>query len=81
MNDRENLYTRLIEYSKSMAYPFHMPGHKRHKLSMMDPYRFDLTEIDGFDNLHDAEGILKQEEERAADLYGSSETHMMINGS
>ena len=81
MNDRENLYTRLIEYSKGRAYPFHMPGHKRHKLSMMDPYRFDLTEIDGFDNLHDAEGILKQEEERAADLYGSSETHMMINGS
>lgn len=81
MNDRENLYTKLIEYSEGVSYPFHMPGHKRHKLSMMDPYRFDLTEIDGFDNLHDAEGILKQEEERAADLYGSSETHMMINGS
>lgn len=77
----KNLYERLIEYAHSEAYPFHMPGHKRRLLSMEDPYRFDLTEIDGFDNLHEAKGILRWEQERAARLYGSEETHFMVNGS
>ena len=76
-----NLYTKLIEYGKGAAYPFHMPGHKRQMMTMEDPYRFDLTEIDGFDNLHDAEDILQWEQERAARLYESSETHFMVYGS
>lgn len=78
---KENLYHQLIEYSKGRAYPFHMPGHKRRMMAMEDPYRFDLTEIDGFDNLHDAGDILKWEQDRAAGLYGSEETHFMVNGS
>ena len=77
----ENLYDKLISYSKSEAYPFHMPGHKRQLLSMEDPYRFDLTEIDGFDNLHDAEDILLREQERVARLYGAEESYFMVNGS
>lgn len=80
MRDSE-LYTRLIEYSRSRAYPFHMPGHKRQMMAMEDPYRFDLTEIDGFDNLHGAEDLLKRAQEQAAFLYGSEESHFMVNGS
>lgn len=80
MRDSE-LYTRLIEYSRSRAYPFHMPGHKRQMMVMEDPYRFDLTEIDGFDNLHEAENLLKRAQEQAALLYGSEESHFMVNGS
>ena len=78
---KNNLYHKLIEYSRSDAYPFHMPGHKRRLLSMEDAYRFDLTEIDGFDNLHDAEDILQMEQERVARLYGADESHFMVNGS
>lgn len=48
---------------------------------MEDPYRFDLTEIDGFDNLHEAENLLKRAQEQAASLYGSEESHFMVNGS
>lgn len=81
MNDFKNLYEKLIEYSRTSAYPFHMPGHKRQMMFMENPYRFDLTEIDGFDNLHEAGGILKEEQERAARLYGSEETHFVVNGS
>ena len=77
----EKLYEKLIEYSQSRAYPFHMPGHKRQMMFMENPYSFDLTEIDGFDNLHDASGILKEEQERAAALYGAEESHFMVNGS
>ena len=80
MRDSE-LYTQLIEYSRSRAYPFHMPGHKRQMMAMEDPYRFDLTEIDGFDNLHGAENLLKRAQEQAASLYGSEESHFMVNGS
>ena len=76
-----SLYEKLTEYCASDVYPFHMPGHKRRACSMQDPFSFDITEIDGFDNLHHAEGILKEARERAADLYHSSETHFLVNGS
>ena len=76
-----DLYNALISYSDSDAYPFHMPGHKRRLGSMPDPFSFDITEIDGFDNLHHAAGILARAQERAAQLYSSSETHFLVNGS
>lgn len=53
-----SLYEQLIEYCASDAYPFHMPGHKRRAGAMQDPFTFDITEIDGFDDLHHASGIL-----------------------
>ena len=76
-----NLYYKLTQYISSDAYPFHMPGHKRRAAHLCDPSLIDLTEIDGFDNLHHAEGILQEAQERAAKLYGSSETHFLVNGS
>ena len=36
-----------------------------------DEMKIDITEIEGFDNLHHAEGILKEEQEFAANLYGT----------
>ncbi len=75
------LYDALLAYADSDAYPLHMPGHKRQLGGMCDPFKIDITEIDGFDNLHHAEGILKEAMERAAKLYGSQETHFLVNGS
>ncbi len=75
------LYDELVRYCGSDAYPFHMPGHKRRLGQMKDPFSFDITEIDGFDNLHHAEGILLEAEKRAARLYGAEETHFLVNGS
>ena len=43
--------------------------------------RLDITEIDGFDNLHDPEGILKDAEEKAAALYGADSCYYSVNGS
>lgn len=77
----EDLYDTLKKYSKTDAYPFHMPGHKRHLGNMVNPYSIDITEIEGFDDLHHAEGILKELEEKAAQLYKTEETHLLINGS
>lgn len=77
----ETVSEALTQYSRSNAYPFHMPGHKRQKSGLLNPYQIDITEIDGFDNLHHAEGILLEAQKRAARLYGAEETHFLINGS
>lgn len=72
---------RLEEYAQSNIYPFHMPGHKRKWRTAADPYAIDITEIDGFDNLHHAEEVLKDAQERAAELYGSRQAYYLVNGS
>ena len=77
----EELDLKLESYGKSDYYPFHMPGHKRAVILDTDPYSMDITEIDGFDNLHASEGILKDAQERAAKLYDSRHTYYLVNGS
>lgn len=81
------LLERLTEYAGSDAYPFHMPGHKRREITdgipggFPDPYGIDITEIDGFDNLHHAEGILKDAMDEAAAIYGTDRSWYLVNGS
>ena len=48
----------LCKLASSDMYPLHMPGHKRRLDCDINPYTYDITEIDGFDNLHAAEGII-----------------------
>lgn len=84
---RENLLvSRLRKYSESDFYPFHMPGHKRQVehtflAGFPNPYTIDITEIEGFDNLHHPEGILKASMEWAAEVYGTAKTYYLVNGS
>ena len=81
------LYDKLKRYSESDYYGFHMPGHKRRGIlgeageGTSLPYGIDITEIDGFDDLHHARGILKEAQERAAAVYRAEETHFLVNGS
>lgn len=72
---------KLTEYKNTDIYPFHMPGHKRAELPFPNPYSIDITEIDGFDNLHHAVDILKEAQQRAADLYGAKRSFYLVNGS
>ena len=76
-----NLYEKLLEYGKSDYYPFHMPGHKRNVKMDMLPYQIDITEIDGFDNLHEPEEIIAEELEKARELYGTRKSYFTVNGS
>ena len=75
------LYNKLKKYSSGDMYPFHMPGHKRNPVISYIPSDIDITEIDGFDNLHHAEGILKNAMEEAAEYYGARRTWYLVNGS
>ena len=56
----EKLYKKLKQYSTTDYYPYHMPGHKRRMFGELpeEIIETDITEIDGFDNLHQSEGIL-----------------------
>lgn len=75
------LLEKLKQYGSSDYYPLHMPGHKRHISHFGDPFAIDITEIDGFDNLHHAQGILLEAQKRAAQLYGAEESFYLVNGS
>ena len=82
----QTLYDKLAAYGQSDFYPYHMPGHKRNHgmgipYALSESFKIDITEIDGFDNLHHPEGIIKQVQERAAKLYGAEETFFLVNGS
>lgn len=78
-----DLYSKLKAYSESDYYPYHMPGHKRclYGDAMADAEKMDITEIDGFDNLHCATGIIKKLQEKAAAFYGAKESYYLVNGS
>lgn len=79
----KSLYERLSRYADSDYYPCHMPGHKRNVMAggMADFYRIDITEIDGFDDLHHPQGVIYEAQERANRLYGAKETYYLVGGS
>ena len=68
----ENLYNKLESYNKQNYCPMHMPGHKRNTelLGSKLPYNIDITEIDGFDDLHNSQGVIKEIQEKAKKLFG-----------
>ena len=75
----ETLFKKL---QKNNKLPMHMPGHKRKSYpyiaGMAD---IDITEIEGFDNLHGASGILLKSMKNAADLRGAKAAFYLVNGS
>lgn len=79
-NEKRRLLEQLQSHDKLGSYPFHMPGHKR-RMEFPNPFSIDITEIDGFDNLHHPEGILRDSMEWAARVYGSFKTFYLVNGS
>ena len=79
-----SLLQLLEQYAASDMVPMHMPGHKRNASA---PYLeklcagCDITEINGFDDLHDAKGILASAMQRAASLWKSGRTWFLVGGS
>lgn len=60
----------------------HVPGHKNNTigyLSMLDA-RFDMTEIDGLDDLHEPEGVLGNINQNLSQKYPAYTAQMMVNG-
>ena len=76
----ERLYQQLQEYSSTDMYGFHMPGHKRKPL-MHHCYEIDITEIDGFDDMHHPEGLLKEFQSYMQNIYHTRRSYFLVNGS
>lgn len=80
------IYDSIIQYSRDAGYPWHMPGHKRGKglpvdTAWQDVYSMDFTEIPGLDEYHSPEGIIRDAQLQAAQLYGVKNSYFLVNGS
>lgn len=72
---------KLIEEEKSSL---HTPGHKgKDTLVKWGDYipMIDTTEIQGMDNLLEANGIIKESQDLASKVFGSIATYYSVNGS
>lgn len=80
--DEHILQTELTAYAGAGPYPLHMPGHKRRMAPAPGlPYAWDMTEVPGTDDLHDATGILAAAMARTAALWGAQRSFYLVNGS
>jgi arginine/lysine/ornithine decarboxylase len=68
---------------------FCTPGHKG-GAGFLSPFsegfasqilKYDITEVEGLDNLQDPVGVIKMSQELLAKLYGSEESYFLVNGS
>lgn len=76
------LFEKLNTYKDSDVYPFHMPGHKMGRgIELKDAFAMDITEIDGFDNLHHPEGVIDEAQKMCAKTFGAEESFFLVNGS
>lgn len=81
MNNTNNLHDALNQYCDSDYLAMHMPGHKRN-LDLVDAtFKNDITEIDGFDNLKNPEGLIKNIAQDAARLWSADSALISVNGS
>lgn len=80
-----SILERLKEHQELGFTPMHMPGHKRN-VDCGDYLNelcasLDITEIEGFDNLHKPQGILAKSMKKASELWGSNESFFLVGGS
>ena len=78
-----SLYQELAGYLKKGRYPFHMPGHKGN-IAFLPPIplqKLDVTELEETDNLHNAQGCIKETQAQIAKIYGADESFLLVNGS
>ena len=73
----------MLRYGQGEDYPYHMPGHKRRLFGDLPPslFQMDITEIDGFDNLHAPEGLIADLQERIAAFYGAKKSYCLVGSS
>ena len=83
--DSRSLLERLQDHHREGYLSLHMPGHKEN--TGLAPYLnilnagLDITELPGFDDLHDPNEVLAQAMSRAAKLWGAPKSWFQVNGS
>ncbi len=73
------IYDFVKEYLQKGTVRLHMPGHKGSPLLGCES--LDITEIKGADDLYHAQGIIRQSEDNATQLFGAKRTFYATGGS
>lgn len=80
------LVKKLEAFVEAKPVSFHVPGHKNGLLSelpkgLRSALQYDLTELSGLDDLHEASGVIAEAEQALQELYGANRSFFLINGS
>jgi len=80
------LVKKLVEFTEADSFSFHVPGHKSGMLSglpetLSRALRYDVTELEGLDDLHEPMGVIDEAERRLSALYGAEKSFFLVNGS
>ena len=80
----------VLEYTKEGYMPLCMPGHKG-GIGFLETdvgrelydniVKCDITEVEGVDNLHFPQGIIKEAQQLLSSYYKSKKSYFLINGS
>lgn len=73
------LKNQLDKIIKKSNRRFHMPGHKG-RGEVFSFYDYDITEIPGADNLHQAQEVIFEVQKKLAEIYQSREASILVNG-
>lgn len=86
--NRTPLLDAIVEYTRQRPAYFKIPGHRYEK--GISPrwrkwtgdgiFQFDLTEAEGLDDLHCPEGVIKEAQELAAEVFHARATYFLVNG-
>lgn len=82
------LYESLLNHAKEKPISFHVPGHKnglvfpklKHNL-FTDLLKIDVTELSELDDLHSANGMIKDAQDLTAALYKVMKSYFLVGGS
>lgn len=77
-----SLKNKLDNLNRNDVLPMHMPGHKRNPSITKDMpcLAHDVTEIDGLDDLHRPQGIIRDLEKDFASLWDADDAIISVNG-
>lgn len=80
------LVDAVREYIAANCVRQHMPGHKGSAAALGvfgewgDLARWDVTEVDGLDDLHAPDGVILRAEQLLAEATGAGAAHMLVGG-
>lgn len=82
------LLDNMLRLVRRQPLSFHTPGHKNGRLlpqALQDIWgtdfaRYDLTELDGLDNLHFSSGCIAESQQQAADIWQCRQAFYLVNG-
>ena len=88
-NEDRGVLSFLESYRDKESISFHMPGHKNGKIFKRLGYaqeeilnsQYDITELEGADNLFEPEGVIRKTMDKFKKIYESRESFLLVNGS